>query len=111
MFQLPPRAEYFSAEHEAFRASVRRFVEAAVVVVGAAQDPLVLGLLRARVGEADVGAQRDPLAPRVEVVARIFELVRPAERRRWPAMGLRPGPQRRSHSPRCRQGDIAAVSP
>jgi len=30
MFQLPPRPEYFSAEHEAFRATVRRFVEAEI---------------------------------------------------------------------------------
>src|SRR5512143_462855 len=30
MFQLPPRAEYFSADHEAFRAGVRRFVEAEI---------------------------------------------------------------------------------
>src|SRR4030095_9086349 len=28
MFDLPPRPEYFSADHEAFRASVRRFVDA-----------------------------------------------------------------------------------
>jgi acyl-CoA dehydrogenase len=27
MFDLPPRPEYFSPEHEAFRASVRRFVD------------------------------------------------------------------------------------
>ena len=30
MFNLPPRPEYFSAEHEAFRATVRRFVEAEI---------------------------------------------------------------------------------
>jgi acyl-CoA dehydrogenase len=30
MFQLPPRPEYFSADHEAFRAGVRRFVEAEI---------------------------------------------------------------------------------
>ena len=30
MFQLPPRPEYFSAAHEAFRASVRRFVDAEI---------------------------------------------------------------------------------
>jgi acyl-CoA dehydrogenase len=30
MFDLPPRPEYFSAEHEAFRASVRRFVDAEI---------------------------------------------------------------------------------
>ncbi|MCG3190292.1 MAG: Acyl-CoA dehydrogenase [Burkholderiaceae bacterium] len=30
MFRLPPRPEYFSAEHEVFRASVRRFVEAEI---------------------------------------------------------------------------------
>jgi len=30
MFQLPPRPEYFSAAHEAFRAGVRRFVEAEI---------------------------------------------------------------------------------
>jgi acyl-CoA dehydrogenase len=28
MFDLPPRPEYFSAEHEAFRATVKRFVDA-----------------------------------------------------------------------------------
>src|SRR5262245_55242941 len=30
MFQLPPRPEYFSAAHEAFRATVRRFVDAEI---------------------------------------------------------------------------------
>jgi acyl-CoA dehydrogenase len=30
MFDLPPRPEYFSADHEAYRASVRRFVEAEI---------------------------------------------------------------------------------
>jgi len=30
MFDLPPRPEYFSAEHEAFRAAVRRFVTAEI---------------------------------------------------------------------------------
>jgi acyl-CoA dehydrogenase len=30
MFDLPPRPEYFSPEHEAFRASVRRFVDAEI---------------------------------------------------------------------------------
>jgi acyl-CoA dehydrogenase len=30
MFDLPPRPEYFSAEHEAFRATVRRFVAAEI---------------------------------------------------------------------------------
>ena len=30
MFNLPPRPEYFSAEHEAFRATVRRFVDAEI---------------------------------------------------------------------------------
>ena len=30
MFDLPPRPEYFSAEHEAFRAAVRRFVAAEI---------------------------------------------------------------------------------
>lgn len=30
MFNLPPRPEYFSAEHETFRATVRRFVEAEI---------------------------------------------------------------------------------
>ena len=30
MFQLPPRSEYFSAAHEAFRATVRRFVDAEI---------------------------------------------------------------------------------
>jgi len=28
MFDLPPRSEYFSADHEAFRATVKRFVDA-----------------------------------------------------------------------------------
>jgi acyl-CoA dehydrogenase len=30
MFDLPPRPEYFSADHEAFRAGVRRFVDAEI---------------------------------------------------------------------------------
>jgi acyl-CoA dehydrogenase len=30
MFDLPPRPEYFSPEHEAFRASVRRFVDSEI---------------------------------------------------------------------------------
>src|SRR6185503_6366803 len=30
MFDLPPRPEYFSPDHEAFRASVRRFVDAEI---------------------------------------------------------------------------------
>ena len=39
------------------------FVEAAVVVVGAAQDALVLGRRRARVGEPDVGARAGCACP------------------------------------------------
>jgi acyl-CoA dehydrogenase len=38
MFQLPPRPEYFSAEHEAFRATVRRFVDAEIAPHASAWD-------------------------------------------------------------------------
>jgi acyl-CoA dehydrogenase len=38
MFQLPPRPEYFSAAHEAFRASVRRFVGAEIAPHASAWD-------------------------------------------------------------------------
>ena len=38
MFQLPPRPEYFSAAHEAFRATVRRFVDAEIAPHASAWD-------------------------------------------------------------------------
>ncbi|KAB2868671.1 MAG: acyl-CoA dehydrogenase, partial [Burkholderiaceae bacterium] len=38
MFRLPPRPEYFSADHEAFRAGVRRFVASEITPHVAAWD-------------------------------------------------------------------------
>jgi len=38
MFQLPPRPEYFSAAHEAFRATARRFVDAEIAPHAATWD-------------------------------------------------------------------------
>lgn len=56
------------------------FVDPAVVVVAAAEDSLVGGLGRARVGEADVGVERDPLAVGVTRVVGVLELGGPAQR-------------------------------
>ena len=67
-------------EHQAL-VEVAGLVDAAVVVVAAAQDPLVGGRGGARVGEADVRVERDPLAVRVEVVVGVLVLVGAAERR------------------------------
>src|ERR1700749_4755723 len=60
---------------------VSGLVEAAVVVVGPAQDPLVGRLRRARVREADVGVERDSLALGVRWIVRVLVLGRAAERR------------------------------
>jgi len=38
MFNLPPRSEYFSAAHEAFRATVQRFVDAEIAPHASAWD-------------------------------------------------------------------------
>jgi acyl-CoA dehydrogenase len=60
MFDLPPRPEYFSAEHEAFRATVRRFVDAEIAPYATAWDeagtfPRALYRQAAEVGITGIG--------------------------------------------------------
>jgi len=64
MFQLPPRPEYFSAEHEAFRATVRRFVDVEIAPHVNAWDeagtfPRALYRRAAEVGITGVGYPED----------------------------------------------------